>query len=296
MVFFFAGTAAGGMLLPLVLPPLISKYGSSKTLRILAIAVAILLFPLLPFLKGRLPQTRVHIHGPAPRGATGPRDWMKQKSFWIFLAVNTLQGFAYFVPIVYLPTFANALHISSSNSAITLAVVNAAAMVGRLSMGYLSDKFNPWILALTTLTITSVTTFVLWGLFSHSFAGLLVFAIAYGSIASGWSSLWTGFVKPLAKDDPALSTMLYEYLLLSRGIGNVLSTPISAKLYNQAHNVTGSLERTGFHVEGGKFEKMIIYVGTCFAGAACVAAFGWAMDARKGHRNGNPETTSPTTG
>lgn len=290
MVFFFAGTAAGGMLLPLVLPPLISKYGSSKTLRILAIAVAILLFPLLPFLKGRLPQTRVHIHGPAPRGATGPRDWMKQKSFWIFLAVNTLQGFAYFVPIVYLPTFANALHISSSNSAITLAVVNAAAMVGRLSMGYLSDKFNPWILALTTLTITSVTTFVLWGLFSHSFAGLLVFAIAYGSIASGWSSLWTGFVKPLAKDDPALSTMLYEYLLLSRGIGNVLSTPISAKLYNQAHNVTGSLERTGFHVEGGKFEKMIIYVGTCFAGAACVAAFGWAMDARKGRRTGNRDS------
>ncbi|KAJ6585406.1 major facilitator superfamily domain-containing protein [Mycena capillaripes] len=278
----FAGTAAGGLLLPLVLPPLIFKYGSSKTLRILAIAFAILLFPLLPFLKGRLPKTRVHIHGPAPRGASSPQDWMKHKSFWIFLAVNTLQGFAYFVPIVYLPTFANALHISSSNSALTLAMVNAAAMVGRLSMGYLSDKFNPWILALATLTITSVATFVLWGLFSHSFAGLLAFAIAYGSIASGWSSLWTGFVRPLAKDDPALSTMLYGYLLLSRGIGNIVSTPISAKLYGQAHNITGSSESTGFDVGDGRFEKMIIYVGTCFAGAAGVAAFGWAMDVRKG--------------
>jgi MCP family monocarboxylic acid transporter-like MFS transporter 10 len=65
-------------------------------------------------------------------------------------------------------------------------------------MGYLSDKMNPWILALSTLFITSVTTFVLWGVLSHSFAGLLVFGIVYGIIAGGWSSIWTGFIKPLA--------------------------------------------------------------------------------------------------
>ncbi|KAJ7495833.1 major facilitator superfamily domain-containing protein [Mycena galericulata] len=276
----FAGTAAGGLLLPLALPPLISTYGSSKTLRILAISIAILLLPLMPFVKGRLPQTRVRVHGPTPRGALGPQDWIKKRSFWIFLAANTLQGFAYFVPIVYLPTFANELRISSSNSAVTLAMLNAASLVGRLSMGYLSDKVNPWILALSTLFTASVTTFILWGVLSHSFAGLLAFGTAYGIVAGGWSSLWTGFVRPLAKDDPAMSTTLYGYLLLSRGIGNIVSTPISAKLYAQAHNVTGG-ESTGFDVGDGRFEKMIIYVGTCFAGAAGVAALGWAMDVRK---------------
>ncbi|KAF7364831.1 MFS general substrate transporter [Mycena venus] len=210
----FAGTAAGGLLLPLALPPLISKYGSSKTLRILGIAITILLFPLLPFVK-------------------------------------------------------------------------AASVIGRLSMGYLSDRFNPWILALTTLFTSSVATFILWGVLSHSFGGLLAFGIAYGSIAGGWSSLWTGFVRPLANDDPAMSTMLYGYLLLSRGIGNIVSTPISAKLSSQPHNVTGSPENTGFDVGDGRFEKMIIYVGTCFAGAAGVAALGWAMDARKSRQTGN---------
>ncbi|KAJ7701419.1 MFS general substrate transporter [Mycena rosella] len=277
----FAGTAAGGLLLPLVLPPLISNYGSSKTLRILAIAIAILLFPLLPFVKGRLPETRSRIHGPAPRGAPGPQDWMKSKSFWMFLAVNTLQAFAYFVPIVYIPTFANELHMSSSNSAVTLAMLNGASVVGRLSMGYLSDKVNPWVLALSTLFATSVTTFILWGVLSHTFAGLLAFGMVYGSIAGGWSSLWTGFVRPVAKDDPAMSTTLYGYLLLSRGIGSIISTPISAKLYSQPHNVTGGVDRTGFDVGDGRFENMIIYVGTCFAGAAGVAALGWAMEVRK---------------
>ncbi|KAJ7845365.1 major facilitator superfamily domain-containing protein [Mycena olivaceomarginata] len=280
----FAGTSAGGLLLPLALPPLMSKYGPFKTLRILAIGTAIVLLPLLPFLKGRLPQTRVRIQGPAPRGAPGHRDWMKDKLFWIFMAVNTLQGFAYFVPLIYLPTFATDLHISSSNSAVTLAMLNGASVVGRISMGYLSDWGNPWILALITLFTTSVTTFVLWGVFSHSFAGLLAFGIAYGSIAGGWSSLWTGFVRPLANDDPAMSTTLYGYLLLTRGLGNIMSAPISAKLYSQSHNITSSPGSTGFDVGYGRFEKMIIYVGTCFAGAAGVAALGLAMDVRKGRQ------------
>ncbi|KAJ7474205.1 MFS general substrate transporter [Mycena latifolia] len=282
----FAGTSAGGLLLPLVLPLLISKYGSSKTLRILAIAIATLLLPLLPFVKGRLPETRVRIHGPAPRGAPGSQDWMKHKAFWVFLTVNTLQGFAYFVPIIYLPTFANELHISSSNSAVALAMLNAASMMGRLSMGYLSDKLNPWILALATLFASSVTTFILWGVLSHTFAGLLAFGIVYGSIAGGWTSLWTGFVRPLAKDDPVMSTSLYSYFLLSRGVGNIMSTPISTKLYAQPHNVTGAVDKTGFDVGDGRFEKMIIYVGTCFAGAAGVAALGWALDVRKGRQSG----------
>ncbi|KAJ7256824.1 major facilitator superfamily domain-containing protein [Mycena haematopus] len=276
----FAGNTAGGLVLPLALPPLISKYGSSKTLRILGIVIAVLLFLLLPFVKGRLPQTRVRIQGPAPRGA---RDWMKHRSFWLFLAVNTLQCLAYFVPIIYLPTFANDLGLSALSSALTLAMLNAASVVGRLSMGYLSDKFNPWILALVTLVTTSVATFILWGVLSHSFGGLLAFGIAYGSIAGGWSSLWTGFVRPIANDDPALSTMLYGYLLLSRGIGNIVSTPISTKLLvytSQPHNGTMS-DSTGFDVGGGRFEKVIIYVGTCFAGAAGVAALGLAMDIRK---------------
>ncbi|KAJ7506707.1 MFS general substrate transporter [Mycena galericulata] len=275
----FAGTAAGGLLIPLVLPLLISNYGLSKTLRILGIAMVVLLFPILPFIKGRLPQTRVHIRGPVPRGAPGPQSWMRQKSFWILITVNTLQSSAYFVPILYLPTFAQDLHASSSKSAVSVALLNAASLVGRLSIGYLSDTFNPWMLAFFMLLTTSMTSFVFWGVLSHSFAGLLAFGIAYGAVAGGWSSLWTGLVRPLAKDDLVMSTTLFGYLLLSRGIGTIASTPISAKLYTQTHNVTTSgSESLGFDVGHGRFGSMIIYVGTCFAGAAGVAAFGWAID------------------
>ncbi|KAJ7879018.1 MFS general substrate transporter [Mycena olivaceomarginata] len=290
----FAGTSAGGLLIPLALPLLTGKYGLATTLRILGIGMAVLLFPILPFIRGRLPPTRVQIQGPIPRGAPGPQSWIRQPGFWVLIAVNTLQGAAYFVPIIYLPTFARDLQANASKAAVTVALLNAASVVGRLSMGYLSDSFNPWILAFAILATTSLTNFVLWGILSHSFAGLLAFGVAYGTVAGGWTCLWTGFVRPLAKDDLVMSTTLYGYLLLSRGIGNIVATPISARLYTQHHlylqgnvttghgNMNATMARTGFDVgdKDGRFATMIVYVGTCFAGAAGVAALGWMLDRR----------------
>ncbi|KAF7358948.1 MFS general substrate transporter [Mycena sanguinolenta] len=300
----FSGTAAGGLLVPLILPQLISKYGPSKTLRLLGIATGILLLLVLPFVKGRVPQTQVH----TLLLASGTRSWMKHKSFWIFLAANTLQGFGFFVPIVYLPTFARALRITPFNSALVVGMSNAAGGVGGFFMGYLSDRFNPWILALANLLATSAATFILWGVCSHSLGGLLAFGILYGSIAGGWSSMWAGFVRPVAGtlvssvscqglknklegDNVGMSTMLYGYLLLSRGIGNIVSNPISTKLlvYSQTHSVASSPERTGFDVGDGRFKNIIIYVGTCFAAAASLVGLGLAINIFTGTRRGDDQ-------
>ncbi|KAJ7728831.1 MFS general substrate transporter [Mycena maculata] len=250
----FTRTAAGGLLLPLML-------------RILVIAMAVLVFPLLPFVKGRLPPTRVQIQGSAPRGDPGSHSWMRQKSFWILITVNTLQGSAYFVLIVYLPTFAHDLHVNSSKSAVTVAMLNGAFCYRPLC----ASCFNAWMLAFSILLTTSVMSFILWGVLSHSFAGLLVFSIAYGTVAGGM-------------DDLVMSTTLYGYLLLSRGIGNVVSTPISVKLYSQARNATDTVDSVGFisklhHFDLGdrRFAKIILYVGTMFACVASVAALGGCL-------------------
>ncbi|KAL0064104.1 hypothetical protein AAF712_008964 [Marasmius tenuissimus] len=293
----FAGASTGGLILPLILPYLISSYGSSKALRILGIAITGLLVPFLPFVKGRLPELRYHVRGPGPRGlATGStsirkRDWLKNTTFWVLIIANTFQGFGYFVPILWLPTFANALKLSSANAAIALSMLNGASVVGRLSMGYLSDKLNPWLLALSTLICTSLSTFILWGVLSTTFAGLLSFGIAYGALAGGWSSLWTGFLRPLTSDDPRLATTLLGYLMLSRGIGNIFSTPISSALSSglgsNSSIPNGSPHHsTGFQVDNGKYEKMILYVGTCFAGAAVVSLTGWLREMAS-RRNGS---------
>ncbi|KAF8917335.1 MFS general substrate transporter [Mucidula mucida] len=269
----FAGTAFGGIIVPLTIPQLIKAYGLPKTIRIFSIAIAVILVPLLPFVRPRIPDSRMHQQIPAPQS----KEWMKSTTIWIALAANTLQGFGYFVPIVWLPTFARELRITTSQAALTVALLNGASVFGRISMGYLSDVLDPFFLAMSTLLSTSLVTFVIWGLLSRNLAGLLSFGIAYGMLASGWTSLFTAFVRPVAKENPNLTTTLFGYFLFSRGLGNILSTPISSGL------ITGSTVdmRKAFPLSGGKYGNVIIFVGTCFAGAAGISLLGWAMDLRQ---------------
>lgn len=65
-------------------------------------------------------------------------------------------------------------------------------------MGLLSDRFDPWAIALGILASTAASVFVLWGVFSYSLGGLLAFGAVYGMLASGWTSLFSGFIRPFA--------------------------------------------------------------------------------------------------
>lgn len=85
-----AGTATGGLVLPLILPRLIDKYGPSATLRILSFVFLALLLPTLPFLRGRLPVAKVQ--GPVARATGTGKEWMN-KNWLLLIVASTLQGF-----------------------------------------------------------------------------------------------------------------------------------------------------------------------------------------------------------
>ncbi|KAL1699058.1 major facilitator superfamily domain-containing protein [Schizophyllum commune] len=361
-----AGTSLGGVLLPLVLPPLLARVGLGGTLRIFAGVTTAALVPFLPFIRGRVPETvgrgtqtrgretsrdaaltggdeatrgeesSARGVGPNARGQrsdgrsgsvredrTGSNTlrttkWWTEPSFLLLLAVNTVQAFGYFAPMLWLPTFASELNLSPFKSSVSLSVLNAGAALGRISTGFLSDRFNPWAVAFFTLLTTALSAFVLWGVLAYTFAGLLAFSVVYGAFSGGWAALWTGLMPAGARDDPNLATTLFGWLLLTRGVGNIVSTPISTALETPVYcsgasislaksasiadhiagtlnNGTGSILDTttltactgktaldlGFDVAGGRFEKMIIYTGACFAGAALMVTAGWGVEARR---------------
>ncbi|TFY82322.1 hypothetical protein EWM64_g1694 [Hericium alpestre] len=270
----FCGSAAGGLVMPFILPPLLQAYGPFLTLRILAVAILILMIPCLVFIKPRLPEARVH--GPTRRAEGSSRDmWLKNWTWWTLIIANTVQGFGYFVPQLWLPTFAAALSLSGTASSLSLALLNGSQALGPLLVGALSDHFTPWPLALTTAILSALCTVVLWGAVGNV-AGLLVFSATYGVVAGGWSTLWSGFVRSITKDDPSVSMSLSGFLMLSRGLGNVLCSPVSTHLTSLTSTVsTTRNKKTGFDIEGGRFERLIVYVSLCYAGAALVAFIGW---------------------
>jgi MFS transporter, MCT family, solute carrier family 16 (monocarboxylic acid transporters), member 10 len=161
----FAGTSLGGSFFPIVLPRLIGSYGTSVTLRILSVGVLIIVSPLLPFMKGRLPNVRV-AHGPAPRGTH-----------------RALRNFPF------------AFSFSDINRIDSIQTETGSSLFSRLLLGHFSDSANIWMLALGCLSLTCLATFILWGVLACTFARLLIFSVAYGLVACAWPCLWTGFTK-----------------------------------------------------------------------------------------------------
>ena len=94
--------------------------------------------------------------------------------------------------------YASSLGLSPTKSSLSLAVFNATAYVACFVVGFMSDKYDVWVLALTSLVLTSSATFVLWGALSYSLAGILIYSSVYGAVAGGFSSLWSAFTKPIA--------------------------------------------------------------------------------------------------
>ncbi|THH12106.1 hypothetical protein EW146_g7813 [Bondarzewia mesenterica] len=271
-VLYLTGSAAGGLILPFFLPLLIRTHGPFITLRILAIAILVAVFPALFFIKPRLPEKRVH--GPRRR-AGGFRFWLSSRLWWILVIANTIQGFGYFVPIIWLPVYTSALNVSTSTASLALSLLNGFAALGPLVVGTLSDHFSPWLLAAVTSTLSCISTLVLWGAVGNV-PGLMAFGATYGLFAGGWSTLYTGFVRRITEDDHSLSITLYGFLMLTRGLGNVLCTLIATSLANISTDATyPKAGDSGFTLEGGRFHRLILYVGMCYAGAALVALVGW---------------------
>ncbi|EIM85762.1 MFS general substrate transporter [Stereum hirsutum FP-91666 SS1] len=278
----YAGTSFAGLFFPVLLPHLFSLWGIAKTLRYLSIILAACTAAALLMIKPRLPERRVHAARRSRMWRAEEYVWLKDWSWLLFILANTLQGFAYYVPIVWLPTFASALNVSRSTSSLSLFLLNGASVIAKLGFGALSDHVSPWILALVMFSLTSVATFTLWGVVGNIVAGVLVFGGVYGMLAGGWFALWEAFVKGITKDNPSASMTIMGILMLSTGLGNILSTPISTALPGSSSSMVSSdthsntlSSHSGFGVEGGKYERMIVYVGSCFAAAALVALLGW---------------------
>ncbi|EKM53771.1 uncharacterized protein PHACADRAFT_98814 [Phanerochaete carnosa HHB-10118-sp] len=270
----------GGVLFPIIIPTLVKHFGIMITTRIYAVMLAVCLLPAVPFMKARLPESRVG----SPTRHPATRSWVHDRRFWFFVTINTIQGFAHFVPLTWLPTFATSLGLTTSQASLTLTLANATSIIAGFVVGWLSDRCNIWALASTLLLLSSLATLMLWGVASFSFAGVLAYGAVYGVTAGSWSSLWSGFVRPLALGDPSVATTIINLMMFSRGVGSIASTPISTALQHSKLVVAlgSGVTKTGFAVDGGRYTAVIIYTGACFACAASVTVLGWIFDKRRG--------------
>lgn len=259
----WSGTGLGGVTLPLLLEFLLGKYGFRTTLRIWASVLFAATMPLVYFLKPRLP---------AGAGAYKSLNlgFVFSKAFMLYQITNIVEALGYFLPGIYLPSYAReTLGAGPFPSALTLLVVNIGSVIGCVAMGWLTDRLHVTTCLAISAAGTAVGTFLLWGL-GQNLVTLYLFCTIYGFFAGSYTSAWPGIMRQISmlpdksggrSFDP---TMVLSFLATGRGVGNVVSGPLSEVL------VQGSAWKGAMAGYGSGYGTLIVFTGVTalFGGAS----------------------------
>jgi MFS family permease len=225
----WAGTGVAGVVLPLVIQWLLGAYGFRTALRTWSLSLFLLTAPLLYFLKPRLPVSEA-THDQRQRRLFD-FSFVTQPDFVVLQFCNIIEALGFFLPTIYLPSFAQqTLHSSSLAAAFTVIVVNIASVFGCIFMGSLIDRYHVTTCILVSSIGATVGVFLLWG-FATSLPLLYIFCIVYGLFAGSFSTTWTGVIRHVrSKSENADAGLVFAFLAFGRGLGNVCSGPLSETL------------------------------------------------------------------
>lgn len=250
-----ASSGATGAVLPFAMEAMLAKYGHQTTLRASAVAMIVLTAPLLPLFKARLPASE--------HAALGRTDWtfLRHPLFWVFGMSIIIQGMGFFFPGVFLPSYASAVDISSTNGALLLALMSIAQVLGQFAFGYLSDKNIPVsVLSVACCIAAAAASSALWGM-GKSMPLLSIFAIIYGFFGFGFGTLPVAMGRTVSRD-PSTVFATYAIFVFLQGVGNILVGPISAAL------ISGPSRPEMYGV--GRYSAIIILTAVSSALAALV--------------------------
>jgi len=241
-----AGTGIGGLVMPIILEMLLHHFGFEKTLRVWGLVTLIILTPSLYFLRSRTP---IDQHPPPT-----PVDlsFLKSGLFHIYSFSNILQSLGYFIPGMYLPTFASDVSIPHIHGVLLLSLLNVSSTVGRILMGYVSDITDIHLPLFLSSFLGALCAFFLWGM-GNTINMLIAFALIYGLLAGGYTTLYPRFSQAVAPDDEHMDLTVYGVLLFQRGLGNVVAGPVSSALV--------MLDRPLVGYGLGRYEGVVLYVG-----------------------------------
>jgi MFS family permease len=248
----FAAAGLSGTGLPFLLETVLNRYGYAVALRGYAVAILVLVGPMLPFCVGRIPysdqvQTSTKV---------AFKSVLTNPIFYILSISNLFQGMAFYLPGLYLSLYAETLRISTIKGTLLICLLNIAQVVGQIALGWLSDCSDIFALLLVSTVGSAVPCCVLWYT-ATDIRYLIAFSILYGVFAGSYSVFYPRFVTILTSD-PATGLWLYGLLAFGRGVGNVVSGPLSAKILLF---MDGKSENPD---QAASYRYLIIYVGAAF--------------------------------
>ncbi|QRW12306.1 transporter MCH4 [Ceratobasidium sp. AG-Ba] len=135
-----------------------------------------------------------------------------------------------FFPIFYTQLFAIVHGLDKNLAFYSLAILNAASVLGRTIPNFIADKHGPFNLLIPCSAISGVLIFAMFGI--KSSGALIVFSILYGFFSGAYISLVIPLVASLARDISEIGIRLGIGFAVN-GIAALTGTPIAGALLTE---------------------------------------------------------------
>ncbi|XP_045459122.1 monocarboxylate transporter 13 [Melitaea cinxia] len=162
--------------------------------------------------------------------------------FILFSVSNFLTSIGFYIPYVYTVPMSEKLGVT--NPAYLISIIGASNLVGRIILGYISDK--PWVnrllaynLCLTIAGISTAMAMACW-----EFWGLALYATTFGFTIGAYVGLTSVVLVDLLGIERL--TNAFGLLLLFQGIASLIGPPFAGWLYDSLQSYA-----PGFYVAGG---------------------------------------------
>lgn len=255
-----AGDGTGGVIIPLVTEWILSRWSFRTAMRAWSIISFLLISASLVFLK---PRTNKRSTTQVSRGLDV--RFFKSPAFWILQVGNIFQGLGYFMPILYMPSFAADRGWPTLTGTIAVMLCNVSIVVGATSIGWIVDRYHVTTAIMISCVGTVVAVFIFWS-FAVYRPMLFIFAIMYGVFAGGFPATWAGCGNPVRRRYPVENGMIVALFTAGKGIASVISGPVSGALV-----ASDTWKGQAGYAFGSGYGFMIVFSGM----TAAFASVGW---------------------
>ncbi|EDW30766.1 GL13330 [Drosophila persimilis] len=171
---------------------------------------------------------------------------LKDMIFVIFSVSNFCTSIGFNVPYLYIAAYSEELGISKQNSSYLIATIGVANTVGRIILGYVSDK--PWVnrLLVYNVCLTACGFATAMVPLCKDFNSLAMYCVVFGFTIGAYVGLTSVILVDLLGLEKL--TNAFGLLLLFQGIASFIGPPIGGGMYDLTNSYSPAFLMAGLMI------------------------------------------------